>query len=107
VVVPVVFIGSLCLGGVVEIVAMMVLKWMYNDLGGADEIHVVRNMINALGFMCYSSGATDVAAGPYSVTNEAYRWIAIVGAIVFSTLLIQDHSDVIGDAARVAERVPW
>ncbi|KAF1975734.1 hypothetical protein BU23DRAFT_529603 [Bimuria novae-zelandiae CBS 107.79] len=50
--------------------------------------------------MCYSSGATDVAAGSYSVTPEAYRWIAIVGAIVFSTLSMQDLPDVVGDAAR-------
>lgn len=100
VVIPIVFAGSLFLGGIVETVAMMVLTWMYNDLGGADELYVVRNVINALGFMCYSSGATEVAAGSYSVTPEAYRWIAIVGAIVFSTLSMQDLPDVVGDAAR-------
>ena len=100
VVIPIVFMGSLRLGGVVETVAMMVLTWMYNDLGGADEVYVVRNVINALGFMCYSSGATDVAAGAHSLTPKAYKWIAMVGAIVFSTLSMQDLPDVVGDAVR-------
>lgn len=100
IVIPLVFVGSLCLGGVVETVAMMVLTWMYNDLGGADELYVFRNTINALGFMCYSSGSTDVAAGVHSLTPQAYKWIAIVGAIVFSTLSMQDLPDVEGDAAR-------
>jgi 4-hydroxybenzoate polyprenyltransferase len=100
VVIPLVFVGSLFLGGVVETVAMMVLTWMYNDLGGADEIYVVRNIINALGFMCYSSGSTDVAAGAHSLTPQAYKWIAVVGGVIFSTLSMQDLPDVEGDAAR-------
>jgi 4-hydroxybenzoate polyprenyltransferase len=100
VVIPLVFIGSLHLGGVVETVAMMVLTWMYNDLGGADEMYLVRNIINALGFMCYSSGSTDVAAGVHSLTPQAYKWIAIVGGIVFTTLSMQDLPDKEGDAAR-------
>lgn len=100
VVIPVVFGATLWLGGMWEAVAMMVLTWMYNDLGAADEVYVVRNIINALGFMCYSSGATAVAAGEYELTPRAYTWIAIVGAIIFSTLSMQDLPDVEGDAAR-------
>lgn len=71
---------------------MFVLTWMYNDLGGADESYIVRNFINALGFVCYSSGATRVACG-YGhcfLNDEAYQWLAIIGGIVFSTLQAQD-----------------
>jgi len=100
VIIPVVFSASLYLGGVCETVAMMVLTWMYNDLGAADEVYVVRNLINALGFMCYSSGSTSVAAGNYSLTPWAYTWITIVGGIIFSTLSVQDLPDVEGDATR-------
>ncbi|OAK97443.1 hypothetical protein IQ06DRAFT_358884 [Phaeosphaeriaceae sp. SRC1lsM3a] len=100
VVIPLVFVGCLCLGGMVETVAMMVQTWMYNDLGGADEMYIVRNIINALGFKCYSSGSTYVAAGIHTLTAQAYKWIAIVGAIVFTTLSMQDLPDVKGDAAR-------
>jgi 4-hydroxybenzoate polyprenyltransferase len=100
VVIPVVFVATFFLGGFFETVGMMVLTWMYNDLGGADEFYLVRNSINALGFMCYSSGSTDVAAGAHSLTPKAYRWIAMVGAIILSTLSMQDLPDVTGDAVR-------
>ena len=90
--IPVAFAITLYIGGMEETVAMMVLTWQYNDLGGADENFVVRNIINALGFICYSSGATRVASGHFESTlkHEAYQWLAIVGAIVFSTLQMQD-----------------
>jgi 4-hydroxybenzoate polyprenyltransferase len=106
VVIPLVFLGSLCLGGVVETIAMMVLTWMYNDLGGADEIYIVRNLINALGFMCYSSGSTNVAAGNHSLTPWAYAWITVVGGIIFTTLSMQDLPDVEGDAKRKRRTSP-
>ena len=71
---------------------MNTLVYMYNDLGGADESFVVRNLINAAGFVCYSAGATRVACGhgQCSLNEKAYRWLAIVGGIVFSTLQMQD-----------------
>ena len=75
-----------------ETVAMFVLTWMYNDLGGADESYIVRNFINALGFVCYSSGALRVASGygQYFLNDESYQWLGIVGGIVFTTLQAQD-----------------
>lgn len=39
------------------------LTWIYNDLEEAYENYILRNIINAFGFVCYSSGATIVAAG--------------------------------------------
>ena len=79
-------------GGMEEIVVMNTLSYMYNDLGGADENFVVRNLINAAGFICYSTGATRVACGQdqYSLNETAYRWLAIIGGIVCSTLQMQD-----------------
>ena len=90
--IPLVFLVTFYMGGMEETVAMFVLTWMYNDLGGADESYIVRNLINALGFMSYSSGATRVACG-YGhcfLNDEAYQWLAIIGGIVFSTLQAQD-----------------
>jgi 4-hydroxybenzoate polyprenyltransferase len=102
------FITSLVLGGMYEAVAMMVLTWMYNDLEGADENYLVRNVINAFGFMCYSSGSTIVAAGfgTYELNSRAFIWLCMVGGIVFSTLQMQDMPDVIGDAARDRRTLP-
>lgn len=50
--------------------------------------------------MCYSAGSTSVAAGVYTLTPQAYKWIAIIGAIIFSRLSMQDLPDKEGDAAR-------
>ena len=88
---------------------MVVLTWMYNDLGGADENYLVRNIINACGFVCYSSGATLVAAGPsgrYALTNKTYHWLFYIGCMVFSTLQMQDMADMEGDAARGRRTLP-
>ncbi len=105
---PLVFVMTFYLGGLEETVAMMVLTWMYNDLGGADESYVVRNLINAFGFMCYSSGATLVSCGfgEYSLNSAACQWLAIIGGIVFSTLQMQDMADQEGDQARNRRTVP-
>ncbi|KAF7913172.1 hypothetical protein EAE99_010794 [Botrytis elliptica] len=87
---------------------MLVLTWMYNDLGGANENYFLRNILNALGFMCYSSGSTTVAAG-YGIWDRNERshiWLAIIGAIVFSTLQIQDMPDMKGDLARGRRTLP-
>lgn len=53
--------------------------------------------------MCYGSGSTRVAAG-YPIYDLIgvirYQWSLIVGAIIFSTLQMQDMSDQVGDAYR-------
>jgi len=101
-IIPIVFAASYVLGGMRETATLMVLTWMYNDLEASDEHFQLRNLINACGFMCYSSGATVVAAGyrQYSLTSTAYQWIGMVGAVVVSTLSLQDLPDVEGDAAK-------
>lgn len=87
---------------------MMVLDWMYNDLGGADEHYVVRNIVNALGFVCYSSGSLRIASGypDIRLNRLAYGWLAIVFLIVASTLQIQDLPDQEGDRARHRSTAP-
>ena len=81
---------------------------MYNDLGGADESYLIRNLINTCGFVCYSSGATRVAAGygRHELNEKAYYWLAMVGAIVFSTLHTQDMADMEGDITRGRRTLP-
>ena len=100
--IPIVVAATHLLGAVEETVLMLVLTWMYNDLHGADEHYLVRNIINAAGFMCYSSGSTRVAAGgqnTYTLNSVMlYQWTPLVGAVVFSTLQMQDMSDQEGDA---------
>ena len=106
--IPLVFCVTLSIGGVEESVLMMVLTLMYNDLAGADEIYIFRNTINAFGFVCYSSGSTRVACGVgmCSVNDSAYWWFGIVGAVVLSTLQIQDMADQEGDRKHNRKMMP-
>ena len=105
---PLGFVATLYLGGIEETVALMVMTWMYNDLGGADENYVVRNLLNGVAFMCYSSGATLVACGfgQHTFIPSSYTWLGIVGGIVFSTLQMQDLADQEGDRARDRGTLP-
>ncbi|KAF4633169.1 hypothetical protein G7Y89_g4949 [Cudoniella acicularis] len=94
-VIPIVLIATYFLGGFEETIAMMVLTWMYNDLSGADHHYLTRNLINALCFICYSSGSTKVAAGYelWKLNDRMRQWLVIVACIVFSALQMQDMAD--------------
>ncbi|KAI9876589.1 MAG: hypothetical protein M1830_006167 [Pleopsidium flavum] len=107
-IIPAVFITTLYLGGMEVSVVLMVLTWMYNDLGGADENYVIRNLLNLFGFVCYSLGALMVACDQrrFSLTPAAYQWLTIVGLIVLTTLQTQDLSDQEGDRARGRRTIP-
>lgn len=59
----VVMIITIYLGGKEETLILIALTWVYNDLGGADENYLVRNMITGLAHPAYSAGATRVACG--------------------------------------------
>ena len=92
VVLPIAILISFHIGGMEETIVINTLLYMYNDLGGAEENFVVRNLINAAGFICYSAGATRVACGygQCSLNEKARQWLAIIGGIIFSTLQMQD-----------------
>lgn len=95
-------------GGFCETIAMIILTWMYNDLGGADEDYILRNAINAAGFICHGSGSTAIAAGygEWELNTTGKMWLGIIGLIVFSTLQIQDIPDIEGDTARGRRTFP-
>ena len=99
---------SMMLGGLKETVAMLVLTWMYNDLGGADENYILRNLINAGGFICHGSGATLISIGfkEYGLKRNAYIWLAMIGGVIFTSLQVQDIPDMVGDAARGRRTLP-
>ena len=84
-----------------------VLRYWYNDCGGADTSCIIRNFINACGFVCYSSGAMVVAL-EYSLPRQLQflQWFAIIGAIVSSTVQMQDLYDQPGDQLRGRKTLP-
>ncbi|KAJ5099716.1 hypothetical protein N7532_006717 [Penicillium argentinense] len=88
-------------GGFRESVVMAVLNYIYNDCGVANEHFILRNLMNAFGFMDFVAGASRVIAGPQSSFSAlGLLWLATVGAFVFSTISIQDLYDQEGDSAR-------
>lgn len=106
--IPTVVVATIYLGSTEETLVLIALTWIYNDLGGADENYLVRNMINGFAHPAYSAGATKVACGNTSHTlNKAgYKWVAIIGAVIFSTLQVQDLKDQEGDRARGRSTAP-
>ena len=107
-VIPIVLCTVLYLGGFNETLVLIALTWMYNDLHGANENYVVRNLLNASGTACFSSGAAKVATdyGQYELSPNASTWLGIVWAVIFSTLQVMDLEDMKGDAARGRRTMP-
>jgi 4-hydroxybenzoate polyprenyltransferase len=110
VVIPVTVVVSTYTGGIEQAVIHMVLTWMYNDLGGA--MHpVLKNIYNALGIVCYSSGAAAVACSDipnrrHGLNILGWKWIAILSAIVFTSIHVQDLRDRKGDEAAGRHTLP-
>ncbi|MCJ1237975.1 hypothetical protein MMC14_005962 [Varicellaria rhodocarpa] len=102
------WLTSFFVGGSAQCVLLMLLGYWYNDLEGADRSCVVRNFINACGFLCYASAATEIAAGypDVSLNGSAWKWYCIIGFIVFTTVQSQDLYDQPGDRLRGRNTVP-
>jgi 4-hydroxybenzoate polyprenyltransferase len=102
--IPLVYISTLYLGGREESVILMVLTWIYNDLGAADENFFVRHINNALGFVGFAAGATQVLCGP--LTTTTYEWLAVIAAVITFTVQFQDMEDQEGDRERGRRTLP-
>lgn len=105
---PTVYLFSLLSGGSQAFVALTVFSYMYNDLEGANESPIIRNVLNACGLSAFSVGAAEVAVGHgrFGLQPCAYRWIAILGLVIASTVQMQDLPDIEGDQARRRKTAP-
>ncbi|KAJ5715971.1 uncharacterized protein N7483_013152 [Penicillium malachiteum] len=111
--------GLICHGvGHRQSTLLLGLDIWYNNFGGADDNPVVRNGINALGYLCFISGALEVALGEklafplhssLGISNSEYylpQWLFIIACIIISTVHLQDLYDQKGDAIRDRRTVP-
>lgn len=107
-VVPAVAIAAMCLGASDASRWALLLNWMYNDLGGGSEVCAVRHLLNAVGLVVGTIGTTLVACGEShcSITASGYRWLALEGLIVFTTIHLMDFRDQQGDRARGRMTIP-
>ena len=86
-------------------------SWVYNELGGADEHFVVRNVVNGVAYLAYGAAGLKIIAGT-SVTGEGmvqpafYSWLFVVALVVGSTIQVQDLKDLEGDGARGRHTMP-
>lgn len=86
---------------------LFTLTWMYNDLKGGDEDFVVRNVVIAAAFGVYNEGALRIACGHGHAPNQnGFVWTALVSAIIFSTMHVQDMQDQVGDLAKGRRSAP-
>lgn len=74
---------------------------MYSDLKDGDEDFIVRNLIIAATFDVYCEGALRIACGPgHHISTTGFVWTAIVSAVYFTTMHVQDMKDQAGDRAK-------
>ena len=107
-VIPCAFILSWLLNVTAPSIALMALTWLYNDLGGANEHFLLRNVLNAFGLLCFGAGATFIVGGQTSdtLTSGGLVWFGLMGAVITSTVHVQDLADVEGDSARGRKTLP-
>ena len=106
---PLAIVSSVYLGGLRQCLSLICLGIWYNDLGGADRDPLSRNFINSCGFLCYTSGAMEVAYGrviPLTPGSPLFRWLSVIAGVVLTTVHTQDMCDQAGDSERGRSTVP-
>ncbi|KAI1478994.1 hypothetical protein K445DRAFT_20383 [Daldinia sp. EC12] len=104
------------IGGLRSSLFLILLGYWYNNNRGSDANAFVRNLINAMGFTCFGTGALEIALrrrlnylpalGEELITRSLVKWVIIVAAVVFSTVQTQDMPDQEGDAQRGRKSLP-
>lgn len=88
-----------------EGVFIQILTWLYNDLGGGDEL--VRDAIIAVAYGLFNQGSLQIAiGGRASVSAGGQTWIVIVSGVILTTMQVQDLKDQGGDRTRGRKSMP-
>ncbi|KAL3476860.1 UbiA prenyltransferase family [Aspergillus californicus] len=97
---PLVVGFSALLGVGNESALISLLAWMYNDLGGGDEVS--RDLIIAIAYDIFlvASLKIGMAAENIQISKTGYTWLAIITCIILTTMQIQDLKDQVGDRLR-------
>ena len=99
--------ASFRIGGLYQSLALVVLGFLYNDCGGADRSCIVRNLLNGAGYISFASGALSAAFGTqFTPTIALARWLAVIFAVVTTSVHSQDLYDQEGDILRHRNTVP-
>ena len=86
--------------------SVLLLAWIYNDLGAANENFHLRNLVNALGVAAFNAGSIIAITGSSSLNDRGCIWLVILAATICSTISILDMADIVGDSARGRRTMP-
>lgn len=105
---PIAVLVSLKIGGLRQCLGLIILGTWYNGGKGADQNCIVRNFINACGFICHISAPLEVAlgGGEMSINQDMTNWLVVIWMIVLTTVHTQDMYDQAGDKAMGRNSVP-
>lgn len=103
--IPVVFLFNYSLGVASETAYIFNLTWLYNDLGGGNQI--TRDPIIAIGYGLYLLSSFRIAVGSgCCISERGYNWILMQSGIVLTTMQVQDLKDQAGDRVRGRATIP-
>lgn len=104
----VILLSTLYLGARNETLFLIVLTYIYNDLGAGDENFLLRHVNNAFGFITFGAGAAQVAlcSSGKSLNSQAYIWLGVIATIITFTIQFQDMEDQEGDRKRERRTLP-
>ena len=102
------FALSTFVGGTPQCVILMGLGYWHNDLGGGDGHYAIRNLLNGLGYLCFTSGSQAVISNEatWSLKPAAYQWMLLLAVVIFTTIQAQDMRDQEGDRLRGRRTLP-
>ena len=103
---PFVLAISWYLGAGQETLYLYFLNFAYNDLKGADEHFVIRNLIIALAMGIYNLGALRIVCSGCEPNTMGFIWLALFSAAIFATIHVQDIRDQVGDAIKGRSTMP-
>ena len=104
--IPIALAASYTLGVLLESTFLITLTWMNNDLRGGEE-YWNRHALLAAAFAVYNSASLKLAAGSSShISEKGWQWIAIISAVIATTIQIQDLKDQVGDQQRGRRSMP-
>lgn len=105
--IPTVLLAGHAIGAGPERSLLMALTWMYNDLGGGERSYWARNIIIATGYALYNAGSLKLAVGQgTSISSTGLSWIALISAVILTTMHVQDLKDQLGDRRRGRRTAP-
>lgn len=112
--IPLVMAFNWAVGTWNEGMGILVLTWMYNDLGGGDEL--TRDLIIAIAFGLFNGGSLRLSVPApsssssmmmhYEISARGYTWLAIISGVIWTTMQVQDLKDQEGDRLRGRKTIP-